>query len=190
MVLFSYLDISYNENYLRVYINQAITILQDIVTNTPNNDVIQIEIKDDASIDSTSKYMNVIQDNTEKYVIQLSPANTNDTKVYYINNIGYHINTVIILYEIIHILRCYYGESSYIKELENGVYIGTHVIQQYKNLLLENNINPDDFQESVLENNIHEQIYISENIKRKTNINNDFQETVFPVLPSEISTQC
>ena len=94
MVLFSYLDISYNENYLRVYINQAITILQDIVTNTPNNDVIQIEIKDDASIDSTSKYMNVIQDNTEKYVIQLSPANTNDTKVYYINNIGYHINTV------------------------------------------------------------------------------------------------
>lgn len=183
--------IKYDDPRLDLYVTNAYTILNNIIVSS-KMPTYEISLYLDSSM------------NTETYgfaswYTQEILLNENKMdKIVTLNDVEYPILSVVLIHEILHIFGAVglgtvgfsyvYGES----DTPPNVYIGKHGLQQYKNVLIENNIDnknidylpiEDDFENGTV------RVHLEEGTDEEYNPEKRYINGVYyPVITNEIMT--
>ena len=184
-------SIKYNDPRLDLYVRNAYTVLNDIVTQT-NKQKYEIFLSLDNSMNQgtygvASWYSQeiILNENAMDFIVTL-------------NEVEYPILSVVLIHEILHIFGLVglglYG-FIYIRgkhDIPPNVYTGKHGITQYKNVLRENEMNTDNILYLPIENDFKEgtvRTHLEEGKDEEHKLEKRYiQDVPYPVITNEIMT--
>ena len=184
-------SIKYNDPRLDLYVRNAYTVLNDIVTQT-NKQKYEIFLSLDNSMNQgtygvASWYSQeiILNENAMDFIVTL-------------NEVEYPILSVVLIHEILHIFGLVglglYG-FIYIRgkhDIPPNVYTGKHGITQYKNVLRENEMNTDNILYLPIENDFEAgtvRTHLEEGKDDEYKLEKRYiPEVPYPVITNEIMT--
>lgn len=183
--------IKYDDPRLELYVRNAYTVLNDIVTQT-NNQKYEISLYLDSSMNESTYGVASWYD---QYIIL--NENAKDSIVT-LNDVEYPILSVVLIHEILHIFGLVglglYG-FIYIRgehDTPPNVYTGKQGVAQYKNVLRENEMNVDNIGYLPIENDFEEgtvRTHLEEGKDDEHNPEKRYINDVhYPVITNEIMT--